>query len=272
MDVVFSEKDEKEHKWAEKGYYPACEKVNVFSIVIPAYNEEDRIEQTLMNLKREFQGEQVIVIFDGNDHTPDVCRKYGVEVHVYGKKLGKGGALIEGIKKSRGSIIAFIDADMPVSIDDFKKVIKAAVDNDLVISYRIFEDMPAKRLFLHDSFIALTKVLFPELRKFNDLQSGLKVMKADRVKEVLEELVMSDFLIDINLLIAFIKRGFKVKEVPVSWRHTETGSKVSKKIFRIIMLFTLSLIKLRFYYSPLKAVLNTRLYNRAQAFFQKILR
>jgi Glycosyltransferases, probably involved in cell wall biogenesis len=151
--------------------------------VIPAYNEEDRIEPTLMNLKRKFQGEQVIVIFDGNDHTPDVCRKYGVEVYVYGKKLGKGGALIEGIKKSRGSIIAFIDADMPVSIDDFKKVIKVAVDNDLVISYRIFENMPAKRLFLHNSFIALTKVIFPELRKFNDLQSGLKVMKADRAKE-----------------------------------------------------------------------------------------
>jgi len=272
MDVVFSEKDEEEHKWAEKGYYPACKKVHVFSIVIPAYNEEDRIEQTLMSLKREFQGEQVIVIFDGNDHTPDVCKKYGVEVHVYGKRLGKGGALIEGIKKSRGSIIAFIDADMPISMDDFKKVIKAAVDNDLVISYRIFENMPAKRLFLHNSFIALTKVIFPELRKFNDLQSGLKVMRADRAKEVLEELVMSDFLIDVNLLIAFIKRGFKVKEVPVSWRHTETGSKISKKIFKIIMLFTLSLIKLRFYYSPFRAVLNTRVYNRAQAFFQKILR
>jgi len=272
MNFVFGKKDEEKHKWAEKGYYPTCEKVHVLSIVIPAYNEEDRIEQTLMNLKREFQGEQVIVIFDGNDHTPDVCRKYGVEVHVYGKRLGKGGALIEGIRKSRGSIIAFIDADMPVSMEDFKKVIEEAVGNDLVISFRIFENMPAKRLFLHDSFIALTKVLYPELREFNDLQSGLKVMKADKAKEVLRELVMSDFLIDINLLIAFIKRGFKVKEVHVSWRHTEAGSKVSKNIFKIIMLFTLSLIKLRFYYSPFRVVLNTRLYNRAQAFFQKILR
>ena len=244
----------------------------MLSIVIPAYNEEDRIEPTLMNLKREFQEAQVIVIFDGNDHTPDVCRKYGVEVHVYGKRLGKGGALIEGIRESRGNMIAFLDADMPVSMESFRKVIESAAGNDLVISYRIFENMTGNRLFLHNSFIALTKVLFPELREFNDLQSGLKVMKADRAKEVLGELVMSDFLIDINLIIAFIKRGFKVKEVPVAWRHTEAGSKVSKNIFRIIMLFTLSLIKLRFYYSPLKAVLNTGAYGRAQAFLQKILR
>jgi len=245
----------------------------VLSIVIPAYNEEDRIEPTLMNLRREFQGEQVIVIFDGNDHTPDVCRKYGVEVHVYGKRLGKGGALIEGIRESRGSIIAFIDADMPVSIESFKKVVEASADSDLVITQRIYEkNMTGSRLILHDLFTNLTKVILPELKEFHDHQSGLKVMKADRAKAILEELIMSDFLIDTNLILAFMKRGFKVKEIPVQWRHTEAGSKVSKNLFKVIMLDALSLIKLRFYYSPFKAVLNTRLYNRAQAFFQKILR
>ena len=99
----------------------------------------------------------MIVIFDGNDHTPEVCRKYGVEVHVYGKRLGKGGALIEGIRKSRGSIIAFIDANMPVSIESFKKVVEASADSDLVITQRIYEkNMTGSRLILHDLFTNLT--------------------------------------------------------------------------------------------------------------------
>lgn len=242
---------------------------HVISVVIPAYNEQDRIERTLVSLKESFDDEQILVIFDGDDHTPDVCRKYGVQVYVYGMKLGKGGALIEGIKRSKGSMIAFIDADMPVSLNDFNRAIEEATGSDLVITHRIFDNINGSRLFLHDSFIALTKVLFPELRGFYDLQSGFKVMRAESVKEVLGDLVMSDFLIDINLILAFLKRGLRVKEVPVRWKHTEEGSKVSGNIPKIILLFLLSLIKLRFYYSPFKAVLMTGVYKKAQIFFQR---
>ena len=73
------------------------------SVVIPAYNEEDRIVPILYGLTRDDFVKEIIVVFDGNDGTEQVAKSFGdkVKVYTYSSKLGRGGAVIEGLKHLR---------------------------------------------------------------------------------------------------------------------------------------------------------------------------
>ena len=94
--------------------FPAAKEEKKFSIIIPAYNEENRIGQTIEDLEARVPSiSEIIVIFDGNDHTPEVAIGSGKKVKVlrYNNRLGHGGAVFEGIKHSKEDIVCFIDAD-----------------------------------------------------------------------------------------------------------------------------------------------------------------
>ncbi|WP_409366447.1 glycosyltransferase [Metallosphaera sp. D4-4] len=235
------------------------------SIVIPAYNEEKRIERTLSELVSLFHDDQILVIFDGNDKTPDVVRKYPVELVVSTRRLGKGGALREGLLRSKGDYVVFLDADLPVGKEDLMRVIQEARDHDLVITTRIFRNMPTNRSFLHRAFVSVAKVFFPSLSFVRDFQSGLKVARREKLLQVKDELVMSDWLFDVNLIYSFVRRGFSVKEVEVRWDHEDQGSKISRKVMKVSLMMFLSLVKLRTFYSPFRGILQTGAYRWAES-------
>ncbi|MEM4746566.1 MAG: glycosyltransferase [Metallosphaera sp.] len=238
----------------------------MLTVIIPAYNESHRIQRTLKKLSKF---DDVIVIFDGNDDTPNVVRKFPVRLFISKERLGKGGALKTGISLSKGDRILTMDADFPVSEEDLKKLLET--DADLVLPKRKILGMPLTRRFLHFSFIRLTKLLFPSL-KFQDFQSGVKLIRRDKALSVMNELIMNDLLFDVNLIYAFRRRGYVIKEVEISYIHDEKGSKISGRLIKVVLLMFLSLIKLRVYYSPFKSILDTRLYRRAQDFILKVLR
>jgi len=242
--------------------------------IIPAYNEEGRIGATLSALASSFPEAGVIVVFDGDDGTPDVVRRFGgVELHRYLKRLGKGGALREGLALLRGGEVGvLLDADLPVSADQIREAIKAFDGHDLLIARRVYAVKPKGRYLPHLAFNALSKLFFPALVPFDDWQGGFKVFRAEAAKEVLGELVLNDFIIDTNLLYAFLRRGKRVLEYPVTWRHEDEGSKVSGKVMKVALMDFLSLVKLRVYYSPLRPILSTRSFSRAQALAIRALR
>jgi glycosyltransferase involved in cell wall biosynthesis len=244
----------------------------MLSIVIPAYNEEDRIGRTLETLTKFFKNHQIVVVFDGNDRTPEVVSKFPVELVVSSERLGKGGAIREGIRRSKGDVIIFLDADLPVQVESLCKVVKTLEGSDLVVTTRVFENLPAARGFLHRAFVFTAKLFFPSLRRIRDFQAGLKVMRRDKVTQVMDELVINDWLFDVNLIYSFVRRGFRVKEVEIPWDHQEKGSKVSRKVIKVSLMMFLSLVKLRTYYSPLKWLLSTGLYLRAERKVIRLLR
>ena len=87
------------------------------SLVIPAYNEEDRIEAVLSKYSNRFQNEEIIVVCDGSDNTPSIVEKLSenyptIRSFSFEKRLGKGGGIIEGFKVADEDKIGFVDTDI----------------------------------------------------------------------------------------------------------------------------------------------------------------
>src|SRR5690554_4511542 len=106
-------------------------KKNFVSILIPAYNEQERIENTLIPLLNSKMIDEIIVIDDGSqDHTAKKAIEKGVIVSRLEKNMGKGWALQHGVKQAKGNIIGFLDADTEESSIEIEKLVEPVLDND----------------------------------------------------------------------------------------------------------------------------------------------
>jgi glycosyltransferase involved in cell wall biosynthesis len=207
------------------------------SLVIPAYNEEKRIKNMLLSylsyFKRHYKDYEIIVVCDGSDLTADVARKTvkgnnRVKILEFKKKLGKGGGIIEGFKKADGDIIGFSDADESVSPEDFNNIVKKTQNYDCAIGSRrikgakIIKKQPLKRRVASRAFNILVNMLFR--LDIKDTQCGVKVFNKNAIKSILPDLISRGFEFDVELLWRTKKNGYKIKEFPIVWKHTEGSS------------------------------------------------
>ncbi len=204
---------------------------NKASLIIPAYNEEARIETVLSNYCHHFPNQEIIVVCNGcTDDTPNIVRQLCFEYLQikplnFKKKLGKGGAIIEGFKAADGDIIGFIDADESVGPDDVKRMFHALSNADGVMASRKLKDsrilvkQPLKRRIASRAFNTLVRMMFN--LDFKDTQCGAKVFKKEAIKSVLGELNTKGFAFDVELLWRLKNKGYKVTEFPITWKHSE---------------------------------------------------
>ncbi|TET63418.1 glycosyltransferase [Candidatus Bathyarchaeota archaeon] len=236
------------------------------SLLIPAYNEERRIGATLKDwltyLDSKYdESYEVLVIMDGcTDKVVSVVRKLAKShnpiISLYQpKKLGKGGALIEAIKRAAGDVLILIDADGSMPVDEITKLMEYVGDYDLVVGSRyvdssiILTKRPLKRVLCSRAFNVLVRLLFWRLNKIRDTQCGCKVLKRKVARIIGNSLFISDFAFDVNLIYSTLQHGFRVKEVGIKWSHRETDSKVSNKLWKISLAMFFSIVKLRIFYS-----------------------
>jgi len=235
-----------------------------FSLVIPAYNEVKRILPTLKGLisildyrfKRKYE---LLVVMDGcNDGTPETVERLihnhsGATAIVLPNRLGKGGAIIEALKYAKGDLIAFIDADGSIPPQELERLTELTEDYDLVIGSRyekhstLPKKRPIKRVILSRSFNTLVKLLFWKLHGISDTQCGVKVFTKKLAKSIQEDLLITDFAFDVNLIHSALCRGFKVKEVGIAWTEKD-GSTLSDGIIKQSIGMIFSLCRLRFHY------------------------
>ena len=251
-----------------------------FSLVIPAYNEVGRIESTLKNLMftldfqlRYWKNYELLIIMDGcKDGTPETVRalikdRLGITAIVIPNRLGKGGAIIEALKYAKGDFIAFIDADGSIPIAELNKLMELTDQYDLVIGSRYMKNSvlpirrPLKRFLFSRSFNVLTKLMFWRLRDIKDTQCGLKLFTKDLVDGINGDLLITDFVFDVNLIYAASRKGFKVKEVGINWIEKE-GSKLSGRLAKQTIVMVFSLTRLRLHYSPIKSCLDSRIFKK----------
>ncbi len=256
-----------------------------FSLVIPAYNEVGRIESTLKNLMFALDYQfsfaknfELLIIMDGcQDGTPEAVKaliknRLGIIAIVLPNRLGKGGAIIEALKYAQGDLIAFIDADGSVPLSELNRLMKFADQYDLVIGSRYKKSSvlpyrrPFKRFLFGRSFNVLTKLLFWRLHDIKDSQCGLKVFSKDLVNAVNGDLLITDFVFDVNLIYSAARHGFKTKEVGIAWIDKD-GGKLSRNLIKQTFIMSFSLFRLRLYYSPMKHLLESRLYQEFAKFF-----
>jgi glycosyltransferase involved in cell wall biosynthesis len=232
-------------------------------LLIPAYNEEARIEPVLRDYARFFKENyhgkfQMVVILNGcKDNTLGVVQRtakdfFSVSYLDFPEAIGKGGALIEGLKLAPfADLIGYVDADGATPPRGFLDLVKKIGAADCVIGSRwlpgavIHQSQAGNRRFASRVFHFIVQLLF--WMNIRDTQCGAKVMKRAVVEKIHPTLRIADMAFDINLLYSMKRAGFKILEVPTEWTD-QAGSKVA--LGRSSLTMFLSVVRVRLIYSP----------------------
>ena len=203
------------------------------SIVIPAYNEEQRLGPTLARILEwgRDRSIEVVVSDDGSrDRTREVAAAAGVRVVGYAKNRGKGSAVRTGMLAADGARVLMCDADLATPIEELDKL-GAELDRgaDLAIGSRaldrslIEERQHPMRELMGRTFNGIVRLLV--LGGIKDTQCGFKLFTRAAAQDLFGRATVDGFAFDVEIL--WLARGrFRIAEVPVVWRHVEE-SKVS---------------------------------------------
>ncbi len=233
------------------------EEIPLLSVIIPAYNEEARIEKTLRSvdeyLSRQQYPYQIIVINDGSsDRTSELVK--GLIPFIKNLSLidnkqnrGKGAVVNQGMLEAKGKIRLFMDADNSTSIDQVERMFpEFEAGYEVVIGSR---RVPGAVIAVHQNFIRenLGKLFNLIVRflaglPYKDTQAGFKAFSARAAKEIFSRQTIMGFSFDVELLIIAKILGFKIKEVPITWIN-DPQTKVKFKSM-IKMLFDIIKIRL----------------------------
>jgi len=237
-------------------------------LLVPAFNEEQRIEPVLREYASYFQQHyrgdfQLVVVLNGCvDNTIHVVRRVAQDFKTiaaleFPGRIGKGGALIEGLKLAPLSdLIGYVDADGATSPQAYHDLVKRIGTADCIIGSRwlkgsiLHQSQSNKRQFASRVFHAIVQILFR--MNIRDTQCGAKVLRREAAQKIHSSLRIADMAFDINLLYALKRAGFRVQEVPTEWTD-KIGSKVVLGKTSLTML--LSAIRLRLVYSPFHRLL-----------------
>ncbi|MEU1453234.1 dolichyl-phosphate beta-glucosyltransferase [Streptomyces avermitilis] len=213
------------------------------SVVVPAYNEEQRLGPTLdaiVDHLRENEnrwGEwELIVVDDGStDGTRDVvaaakARDTRVQLVTSPRNRGKGNALRLGVLASYGRRVLVTDADLAAPIDELEQLDKALTDGHAAaIGSRATAGATIERrqhrmreLLGRAGNLLIRRIAVPGIR---DTQCGFKLFDGDRAREAFAASRLNGWGIDVEVLQHFRRSGWPVAEVPVRWAH-QSGSKV----------------------------------------------
>jgi glycosyltransferase involved in cell wall biosynthesis len=231
-------------------------------LLVPAYNEEDRIEPVLRDYAQYFQKHhngkfQLVVVLNGcKDNTKAVVQRVGNDFPCVGFQdfpdpIGKGGALIEGLKLAPlADAIGYVDADGATPPHAMHDLVKRIGEADCVIASRwmpgavIRQEQSRKRQFASRVFHFIVRCLFR--MNIHDTQCGAKVMKREVVETIHPTLRIADMAFDINLLYSIKRAGYRILEVPTEWTD-KVGSKVV--LFRTSLTMFLSTFRVWLVYS-----------------------
>jgi len=205
-------------------------------IVIPAFNEQERIGPTLDAYLTRCGGPEMrfLVALDHcTDRTADVVaarasRDPRVEVVDY-PKLGKGGVLMETFRRCDAELIGFVDADGATPPAEMLRLIEAARDADGAIASRKHPAsvLPARRGLAREltsaGFAFWVRRLFG--LPYEDTQCGAKVFRRAAIERMLPLLTSRDFLFDVDVLLVARRLGYRIEAVPTIWIDRE-GSRL----------------------------------------------
>lgn len=234
-------------------------------LLIPAYNEEARIANSLITyweaLRRDFVGSfKIVVVINGcRDRTEEVVRSTAegrpeIAWMVFDDAIGKGGALIEGLKLApEADLIGYVDADgatPPRAFLDLveeceKPGVDCAIGSRWLPQSVIKQKQPNHRRFMSRCFHLMVQTLFG--MGIRDTQCGAKVMQRTAVEAIHDALTIADMAFDLNLLYALKRHGYRIVEIPTEWED-QLGSTV--RIGKTSLVMALSAIRLRLVYSP----------------------
>lgn len=236
--------------------------METLSVVIPAYNEEGRLPNTLQILK-EMEGagllkfiiQEVIVVDDGSkDSTVAWSENFAkswnkLKVVKLGQNRGKGAAVHKGFAEAQATWILVADADMATPWDEMNKFVSQLDSYDLFMGSRALaeSDIVVRQHWLRQNMGKTFNKILKGLvgLPYKDTQCGFKMVRNNEVfrQQILQKLTVDRFAWDVELILAEQKYKGRIIEVPIRWSHQE-ASRVHIVRDSLEMFFTV--LKLRF--------------------------
>ena len=205
------------------------------SIVLPAYNEANRIEETVERtaaaLREISPSFEIIIAEDGSkDGTDRICeslaRKYDFVKHLHSdERQGRGRALDRAFRSSKGEILGYIDVDLATDMKHLLELIQSIRDGyDFATGSRMLPESnvkrPFKRGFASKGFNFLTRLMLGS--KLYDHQCGFKSFRREALFALMDEIKDTHWFWDTELFVRAQRAGYRVKEFPVEWKQGGT--------------------------------------------------
>jgi dolichyl-phosphate beta-glucosyltransferase len=208
------------------------------SIIIPAFNEENRLPSTLKNVRSyldrsQWEFAEILVVDDGSrDSTVAVAERAGVRVLRNPGNRGKGYSVKHGIMQATGDWALFTDADLSSPIEDMEKLWNAveresaagAIGSRALDRSLIGVHQPAFREVMGRIFNLVMRLI--NGLPYHDTQCGFKLFESRAAHEIFSRQQADGFGFDVEVLFIAKRLGYKVVEVPVRWNDV-AGTKVS---------------------------------------------
>jgi dolichyl-phosphate beta-glucosyltransferase len=203
------------------------------SLVIPAFNEEDRLPRFLETVQPYMtdthgDGYEVIVVDDGSrDRTAEIVDEAArgwpqLRLLRHAENRGKGGAVKSGVLDSRARLVLFADADGATPISEEAKLRSAIAGGaDVACGSRLLGTNPQPtrrwhRRALGRAFAALVQLLVRS--PLRDTQCGFKMFRGPVARDLFRICPRDDYLFDIFILLAAKRRGCSIAEVSIPWQ------------------------------------------------------
>lgn len=198
------------------------------SIIIPAFNEEKRLPDTLTHItefieKQDYSTEVLVVDNASSDRTGDIIsdftRRYPFFKRIFEPVKGKGAAVRTGVMASRGEFLLFCDADMAIPIEEVNKFLPPHL-NDYDIGIGAREAFGAHRFneslfrrFIGRAFNLMVQSLL--LPGFKDTQCGFKCFRRDIAHDLFSSITINGWCFDVEIIYIALLKGYRIIEVPV---------------------------------------------------------
>lgn len=239
--------------------------MNKLSVIIPAYNEEQRIGHTLKDVdefleKQKFDYEILVVVDGAKDNTAQVVRD--LEKHIPKSRIienkenhGKGWVVKQGMLDATGDVRLFMDADNSTKINHvtsflpyFEQGYDVVIGSRRIAGANIKVHQPWIRDFLGGVFRFIVHTLVP--LHVTDSQCGFKAFTAEATKKVFPKQTISRWAFDVEILAIARKEKLKIQEAPVTWEN-DTASQV-KFSGMVKMLFEVMAVRLNLWMGKYK--------------------
>ena len=209
------------------------------SIIIPAYNEENRLpntlEQVLRFLEEQSFTSEVIVVENGSvDKTFDVAQEFAQKHEnvrvIKSDQRGKGLAIQRGVDESKGEYLFMCDADLSMPIEEISKFIPPNLNKvDVAIGSR---EAPGAVRYNEPPYRHITGRVFNTLIRWlvlpglQDTQCGFKCIRADIARDIFPRQTLTGWAFDVELLYTPRHHGYQIVEIPIDW-YFNADSKIS---------------------------------------------